>query len=171
MNGLAAMSPRIALIAAMGNDRVIGVDNRLPWHLPADLKHFKGLTLGKPVLMGRRTFESIGRPLPERRNIVVTRDADFRPEGVIVASSIDEALARAAPASEIMVIGGASFYAQMLPRAQRLYLTLVHGNFEGDAYFPAWDARQWEQVERQDFPCDETGNPSYSFVTLDRRTN
>lgn len=171
MNSSSAMSPRIALIAAMGTNRVIGIDNRLPWYLPADFKHFKALTLGKPVLMGRRTFESIGRPLPGRHNIVVTRDPNFRPSGVTVVSSIEEALEQAAPASETMVIGGASFYEQMLPRANRLYLTLVHGDFEGDAYFPAWDAPQWEQVERQDCPPDGSGGPSYSFVTLDRRAN
>lgn len=170
MSDTPALSPRIALIAAMGNNRVIGIDNRLPWYLPADFKHFKELTLGKPVLMGRRTFDSIGRPLPGRRNIVVTRDPNFRAEGVIVVTTLEEALAQAAPAPEIMVIGGASFYEQMLPRAQRLYLTFVHGDFEGDAYFPAWDGQQWKEVERQDYPADEAGNPSYSFVTLDRRT-
>lgn len=162
-------APWIALIAAMGNHRVIGIENRLPWYLPADFKHFKELTLGKPVLMGRRTYDSIGRPLPGRRNIVVTRDPRFRPEGVTVVSTIVEALAQAAPAPEIMVIGGASFYEQMLPRAHRLYLTFVHGDFEGDAYFPAWDTQEWEELERQDFPADDSGSPGYSFVTLGRR--
>lgn len=171
MTSASAMTSRIALIAAMGNDRVIGINNRLPWHLPADFKHFKALTVGKPVLMGRRTFESIGRPLPGRRNIVVTRDPNFRPEDAIVVSSIDEALAQAAPAPEVMVIGGASFYKQMLPRAQRLYLTFVHGQFEGDAYFPAWSAQEWKEIERQDYPADGAEDLSYSFVTLERRAS
>lgn len=170
MSSASGMASRVALIAAMGNDRVIGINNRLPWHLPADFKHFKALTIGKPVLMGRRTFESIGRPLPGRRNIVVTRDTRFQPEGAIVVPSIDEALARAAPAPEIMVIGGASFYEQMLPRAQRLYLTFVHGAFEGDAYFPPWSTQEWKEIERQDHPA-EGGDLSYSFVTLERRSN
>ena len=159
----------ISLIAAMGKDRVIGIDNRLPWRLPADMKHFRALTLGKPVLMGRKTFDSIGKPLPGRTNIVVSQDPDFQPEGVTVARSIAEALAAGREADEIMVIGGASFYAQLLPRAQRLYLTEIHQEFAGDAFFPAWDPRQWREIERDDHAADGDNIYPYSFITLARR--
>lgn len=148
---------------------MIGVDNRLPWRLPADMKHFRALTLGKAVLMGRKTFESIGKPLAGRTNIVVSRDRGFRPEGVRVAHSIEEALALARDQDEIMVIGGASFYAQLLPRAQRLYLTEIHHDFAGDAFFPAWQSEEWRETARDDHAPDD-GNPyPYSFITLERR--
>ncbi|HEY5790823.1 MAG TPA: dihydrofolate reductase, partial [Gammaproteobacteria bacterium] len=128
---------QLALIAALDRNRLIGRDNALPWHLPADLQHFKRLTLGKPVLMGRRTWESLGRPLPGRHNIVLSRDPAFRAEGATVVGSLDAALEAAGDAAEAMVIGGAAFYATMLPRARRLYLTEVDGEFDGDAWFPA----------------------------------
>ena len=159
----------ISLIAAMGKDRVIGIDNRLPWRLPADMKHFRALTMGKPVLMGRKTFDSIGKPLPGRTNIVVSQDPDFHPEGVTVARSIAEALTAGRDAEEIMVIGGASFYAQLLPRAQRLYLTEIHQEFHGDAFFPAWDPREWREIERDDHVADGDDTFPYSFITLARR--
>lgn len=148
---------------------MIGIENRLPWHLPADMKHFRALTLGKAVLMGRKTFESIGKPLADRINIVVTQDRQFRPEGVKVAHSIDEALTLASDQEEIMVIGGASFYAQLLPRAQRLYLTEIHQAFPGDAFFPAWDEGAWRETAREDHEPDDANPHPYSFVTLERR--
>jgi dihydrofolate reductase len=159
----------ISLIAAMGNDRVIGIENRLPWRLPADMKHFRALTMGKPVLMGRKTFESIGKPLPGRTNIVVTQDRHFLPQGVRVAHSIAEALTLAENADEVMVIGGASFYAQLLPRAQRLYLTQIHHDFAGDAFFPAWKAQEWREIQRDDHGPDDDNPYPYSFVRLERR--
>ncbi len=159
----------LSLIAAMGNDRVIGIENRLPWRLPADMKHFRALTMGKPVLMGRKTFDSIGKPLPGRTNIVVTQDRNFQPTGVSVAHSIDEALAAGAGAEEIMVIGGASFYAQLLPRAQRLYITEIHHTFPGDAFFPAWNPAEWREIRRDDHAPDNDNPYPYSFVTLARR--
>ena len=159
----------ISLIAAMGKDRVIGIANRLPWRLPADMKHFRALTLGKPVLMGRKTFDSIGKPLPGRTNIVVSQDPDFQPEGVTVARSVAEALAAGREADEIMVIGGASFYAQLLPQAQRLYITEIHHAFAGDAFFPAWDPREWREIERDDHAADGDNIYPYSFITLARR--
>jgi dihydrofolate reductase len=162
--------PRIALVAAMGQDRVIGVGNRLPWRLPADMKHFRTLTVGKTVLMGRKTFESIGKPLAGRANVVVTQDRLFHAEGVRVAHSIDEALALAADETEVMVIGGASFYAQLLPRAERLYLTEIHQRFAGDAFFPAWDPAAWRETAREDHGPDHANPYAYSFVTLERRT-
>ena len=159
----------VSLIAAMGYRRVIGIDNRLPWRLPADMKHFRALTMGKPVLMGRKTFDSIGKALPGRLNIVVSQDPDFHPEGVTVARSIAAALAAGDTAEEMMVIGGASFYAQLLPRAQRLYITEIHHDFPGDAFFPAWNADEWREVERKDHDADGVNLHPYSFVTLERR--
>ena len=161
----------ISLIAAMGNNRVIGIDNRLPWRLPADMKHFRAITMGKPVLMGRKTFESIGKALPGRANIVVTQDRHFHSDGVSVAHSIEEALAMAETAgtTEVLVIGGASFYAQFLPKAQRLYITEIHNDFQGDAFFPAWEPAEWREVQRYDHAPDGDNAYAYSFVTLERR--
>jgi len=158
----------ISLVAAMGNGRVIGIENRLPWRLPADMKHFRTLTMGKPVLMGRKTFESVGKPLAGRTNIVVTQDKTYQPIGVKVAHTIDEALAIAGEAQEVMVIGGASFYMQLLPRAQRLYLTEIHHDFAGDALFPAWDSAEWHEVHRDNHAPDGDNAYPYSFVTLER---
>ena len=161
---------RIALIAAMTDDRVIGVENRLPWKLPADMKWFRKHTLGKPIVMGRKTFESFGaKPLPERRNIVITRDPDYRAEGALVVHSVDEALQAAGDAEEVMIIGGASFYEQMLPRADRLYLTFVHANLTGDAWFPAFDPADWQEVYREDRPADAKNPHDISFVILERK--
>lgn len=159
----------ISLIAALNDERVIGINNALPWHLPADLRHFKQITLGKPVLMGRKTFESIGKPLPGRVNIVVTSDRNFAAAGCTIAHSIDEALRLARDHAEVMIIGGATFYAQMLPQAQRMYLTFVHANdIAGDAFFPAWPAGQWQEIAREDHLADANNRYPYSFVTLER---
>jgi dihydrofolate reductase len=160
----------IAIVVAMAENRVIGRNNRLPWHLPADLRHFKQLTLGKPVLMGRRTHESIGRPLPERTNIVVTRDRTYTAPGCVVAHSLENALEAAAGCAEAMVIGGTELYQQLLPRADRIYLTLVHAEFEGDAVFPELPPAEWREVERTDCPPDEKNPWPYSFVRLERVT-
>jgi dihydrofolate reductase len=160
----------IAIVVAMTEDRVIGCDNRLPWHLPADLRHFKQLTLGKPVLMGRKTHESIGRPLPERTNIVVTRDRTYSAPGCIVAHSLESALEAAPGCAEVMVIGGTELYRQLLPRATRIFLTLVHAEFEGDAFFPELAAGAWREVERRDYPADKKNCCPYSFVRLERLT-
>lgn len=159
---------RLSMIAAMGRNRVIGIGNKLPWRMPADLKHFKALTLGKPVIMGRKTYDSIGRPLPGRVNIVVTRGDDFSPAGVIVCRSLDEALAAASGAEEAMVIGGASFYEQCLPRAERLYLTVIEHDFAGDAWFPEYDVAQWHVIESEAHPGDPENPHPYRFVTLER---
>ena len=159
---------QLALIAALDRNRLIGRDNALPWHLPADLQHFKRLTLGKPVLMGRRTWESLGRPLPGRRHIVLSRDPAFRAEGATVVGSLDAALEAAGDAAEAMVIGGAAFYATMLPRARRLYLTEVDGEFDGDAWFPALDPAQWREVARECHAADAKNAHGYCFVTLER---
>ncbi len=167
--------PRLVLVAAIAENGVIGRDGGMPWHLPGDLRHFKHTTLGKPVIMGRRTFDSIGRkPLPGRPNIVLTRDKNFRAEGVTVAATLDEALevARAeatkSQAEEIAIIGGSTLYEEALPRADRLYLTEVHASPKGDARFPAFNRADWHEVAR-DGPHREAGEDfGYSFVTLDR---
>lgn len=162
--------PRIALIAAQAENHVIGLDNQMPWHLPEDLQYFKKVTLGKPVIMGRKTFESIGRPLPGRTNIVITRQSNWSSEGVSVASSLDAALELAEKESpdELMVIGGAQIYAEALPSAQRIYLTQIHKVIDGDAWFPALED-DWRQVSRQD-GHSEKQNLGYSFLTFDRVT-
>lgn len=160
----------ISIIAAMDENRTIGIENRLPWRLPADLQYFKKVTLNKPVLMGRKTWDSIGRPLPGRRNMVVTRDSSFHPDGCEVFYSVDDALSAARGAVEIMVIGGASFYAQLLPRAQRLYITLLRGeHFHGDAHFPAWSSEEWQQIWREDHQRDEKNPYDYSFIVYERQ--
>ena len=158
----------ISIIAAIDRNRLIGVENRLPWRLPADLRHFKRVTMGKPILIGRKTYESIGRPLPGRHNIVVTRDRDFSVEGCTVVSSIERTLAAAGPYPELVVIGGASFYGQLMPVAQRIYLTLIDAEFEGDTFFPVYQPTEWKEVSRDDFQPDEENPYPYSFVVLER---
>jgi len=160
----------VSLIWAMADNRVIGIENRLPWKLPADMKWFRSQTMGKPIVMGRLTFESFGaKPLPGRRNLIVSRNPDYRAEGAEVFDSLEAALAAAAEDEEVMVIGGASLYAQALPHADRLYMTLVHTALEGDAHFPDVDMAQWQEVERTDSVADEKNPYPYSFVILQRR--
>lgn len=154
----------------MSDNRVIGKNNALPWRLPADMKWFRKNTMGKPVVMGRKTCDSIGKPLPGRANIIVTRDTGFQAEGCQVVYSIDEAIKVAtAEQDEVMIIGGASFYEQILSRTDRLYLTLIHESFDGDAMFPEFDQDDWQEVERNDHKPDEDNPYSYSFVILDRK--
>lgn len=162
---------KISMIAAMAHDRVIGKDNQMPWHLPADLAHFKRVTLGKPVLMGRKTFESIGRPLPGRRNLVISRNPDYQVEGIEVVGSVEAALALLAGSSveELMVIGGGHLYAEMLPSADCLYLTRIDLAVEGDTRFPAFDDGQWQRVDCESHPADERNPHPYSFETWLRR--
>ncbi len=160
--------PLISLVVAVAENGVIGDRGGLPWHLPADLGHFKRLTMGKPVLMGRKTFESIGRPLPGRRNIVITRQPDWRRAGVLVAHSFDEAVRLAGPAPEVMVIGGAQVYAEALSQAQRIHLTRVHARPAGDTRFPDIDDGQWEEIASRHHPA-EGDLPACTFVTLERR--
>lgn len=158
----------ISLIAAMDQNRLIGRDNGLPWRLPNDLKFFKRTTLGKIVLMGRKTWESLGRPLPQRDNWVLTRDPAFAAEGCRVFHRLEDAVA-AAGERELVVIGGAELYRQTLPQTQRLHLTEVHGQFEGDAWFPALDPGQWRELSREDHPADAQHPCAYSFVCYERR--
>ena len=158
---------KISLIAAMAEDRVIGKDNDMPWHLPADLQHFKRVTLGKPVIMGRKTFESIGRPLPGRKNIVITRSQNWTSNGVEVVNSPDNALKLVKDAEEVMIIGGGNIYRQFLSLADTLYLTFIDLKVEGDTQFPDWKQfGSWAEIERQDFAADEKNPHPYQFVTL-----
>lgn len=158
-----------AVVAATEND-VIGRDNGMPWHLPADLKHFKDVTLGSPVLMGRKTFEAIGRPLPGRRNLVLSRDATFAPPGVEVVRSLDEAIGLAGDVPELMVIGGAALYALALPRIERVHLTRLHMRVDGDAYFPMLPPSEWREVSRSERrPADERNACDMTFLVLERR--
>ena len=160
---------KISLISAMGKNRVIGIDNSLPWKLPADMKWFREQTMGKPIVMGRKTFESFGaKPLPGRTNIILTKDTEYQAADCIVAHSIDEAIDAAQNAAEIMIIGGASFYTQTLPTADRLYLTEIHHEFAGDSWFPDFNQDEWQETQRIDCHADEKNNYDYSFVTLDR---
>jgi dihydrofolate reductase len=159
---------KISIIAAMSTNRVIGLNNALPWRLSADLKRFKQLTMGHCVLMGRNTYESIGRPLPGRTIIVLTHQKDYAPPGVLVAHSLDQALAMAS-GDELFIAGGEQIYQQILPLADRLYLTIIDGEFAGDAYFPAYDESNWQLIseERHD-PTD--ANPySYRFLVYERK--
>lgn len=159
----------ISIIAAMDNNRLIGSENGLPWHLPADFKHFKAVTLGKPVVMGRKTFESIGRPLPGRKNIVVSRSG-FQADGVVTVASIEAALAEVSDVEEVMIIGGANFYQQMISKAQRMYLTHVDADCKGDAWFPEFDQSEWEEVGAQFIEADEHNNYNFTISTYQRRT-
>jgi len=146
---------RISLIAAMSRNRVIGKDGQLPWHLPGDLAFFKKMTRGKPIIMGRKTCESLGRPLPGRKNIVLTRDPGFVADGFVLVADPEAALAAATPAEEVMICGGSSIYALFLPRADRLILTLVDAEVEGDTFFPEFDQTDWREVERGEHGTDD----------------
>lgn len=161
--------PRLELVVAAARNGVIGRDNGLPWRLPADLAHFKRVTLGYPILMGRRTWESIGRPLPGRQNIVLTRDPSFRAPGASVVHSLAEARAAAAGAERLMVIGGAELYRACLAEAEVVHLTEVDAEIEGDARFPPWRREDWQEVWREAHAADERHAYPYSFVTLRRR--
>jgi len=157
----------ISLIAAMDKNRLIGANNGLPWHLPADFSHFKKVTMNKPIVMGRKTFESIGKPLPGRQNIVISRSG-FSAQGVTVVDSIDAALAAAKNADEIMIIGGASFYKQMIDRADRMYLTYVDAECEGDAWFPEFNLDDWRVVSERQYLADEKNNYNFKIITYQR---
>lgn len=159
---------RLSLIVAMDENRLIGCDNDLPWRLPNDLRHFKQVTMGKPIIMGRKSFESIGKPLPGRQNIVLTRDSTWQAEGCTVVTSLDAALAAAGDAEELMVIGGAQIYTQALDKADRVYLTYVHGSFEGDTWFPELATDQWREMSREKHPADERNAWPHSFAVLER---
>ena len=161
------------MIAAMAKDRVIGKDNAMPWHLPADLRHFKQTTLGKPVVMGRKTYESIGKALPGRLNIVVTRDPDYRLDDAEVVTSCEAALQvvelQQVDSEEVMIIGGGTIYQHFLPRCHRLYLTFIDLDVKGDTHFPDYQAiGKWHPISSEPHPADEKNPWPYEFVTLDK---
>jgi dihydrofolate reductase len=159
----------VSLITAMDRNRLIGSNNQLPWHLPADFAHFKSVTMGKPIIMGRKTYESIGRPLPGRTNIVLSRDTATSFEGVECVNSFEQALALVPEAEEIMVIGGSTIYELLLPKADRLYLTYVDAEFAGDAWFPEFDKNQWIEIESELREADENNIYDCLFVTLEKK--
>lgn len=164
--------PRISFVVAIDKNRVIGANGRLPWRLPDDMRRFRELTMGKPVLMGRKTYESIPqrfRPLPGRHNIVLTRSRDYAAPGCTVVHTVEAGVAAATGAEELMVIGGASLYTALLPRADRLYLTLVEAEVEGDTHFPPIRPSAWREVARKAHPADERHAYPFTFVVLERR--
>ena len=159
---------KISIIVAAARNNVIGRDGELPWRLPEDLKRFKQLTSGKPVIMGRLTYESIGKPLPDRKNIVLSTRNGLKIDGCDVVDTPDAAIRLAGGAEEVMVIGGGGVYSQMLPMADRIYMTRINATVDGDTFFPEINDNEWQVVDRVDFPEDESRQFDFSFVTLDR---
>lgn len=164
-------TPTLSAIVAMASNRVIGNRNKLPWHLPADLKHFKAITTGHTIVMGRKTYESIGRPLPNRTNIILTRDANYHVAGCEISTDIEKTLQAHHAEPEVFIIGGAEIYKQLLPRITRIYLTLVHHDVVGDAYFPELNKQEWQETAREDHAADAENKYEYSFITLQKKPN
>lgn len=160
---------KISIIVAAAANNVIGRDNAMPWHLPEDLRRFKELTIGKAILMGRRTHESIGKALPNRRNIILSRDPAFTAPGCEVVASVEEALDLVKGEAELMVIGGYAVYKKLFPQTQRVYLTRIHSIIEGDTLFPSLETSEWNLVEREDLLANDEREYSFSFLVLDRR--
>lgn len=160
----------VSLIAALANNHVIGKNNQLPWYLPADLKYFKQITLGKPIIMGRKTYESMGKPLPGRHNIVVTRDPNYQLSHCTVVNSLDAAITAGDSSEEIIIIGGAEIYQQALAVVDRMYITYVNTDIDGDTFFPKWDTTAWHEVSREDFSPNGNNKYNYSFCTFERNT-
>lgn len=158
---------KIAVIVAMASNRAIGLNNQIPWHLSADLKKFKAITMGCPILMGRKTHESIAKPLPGRSNIIISRNPHYRAKGCLVFSRVEAALDACQQHDEIFVIGGASLYESMLPRADSIYLTQINKAFKGDVFFPFIDKRDWKEVAREDIKDDASVDFSYSFIKFE----
>ena len=161
------MKKTLTLIAAMGKNRAIGLDGRMPWHLPAELQHFKKTTMGKTIVMGRKTFQAIGRPLPGRQNIVVSRNPDFHADGIDLAASLDDAAAMS-QSDEVMIIGGGQLYALALPTATRMVLTLIDLEPEADTWFPEWDDAEWSLVSEEHCPINDGNELAYRIVELRR---
>ena len=161
------MQQTITLIAAMGKNRAIGLNGRMPWHLPAELQHFKQATMGKTIVMGRKTWQSIGRPLPGRQNIIISRNPDFSATGAEVCASLP-AVVEIAQTDEIMVIGGGQLYELALPLARRLILTMIDIEPQADTWFPEWDDKQWQQTAERYFEADESNKLAYRIVDLTR---
>ena len=160
----------ISIIAAITKNNVLGKDNKMPWHLPAELQYFKKVTLGKPVIMGRKTFESIGRPLPGRENIVITRQVDFTPTGVTIKHDLQSAINYVKDIEEVMIIGGANLYQQAINFADKMYLTVIDFECEGDVFFPTWDDEQWNIIKKETHKADEQNKHDFVTVILERIT-
>lgn len=158
----------VSLIAAMAKDRVIGRENAMPWHLPADFQHLKRITMGKPIVMGRKTCESLGKPLPGRRNVVISRQHDFVREGFEVFHGLEDAMYALSDEPEVIIFGGQALYEHAMPHVTRMYLTFIDLDVSGDAFFPAWDEGAWHEVERSAHEPDEKNKHAYTFVTLER---
>ena len=158
----------LSIIVAVADNGVIGSGNQLPWRLPDDLKRFKALSLGKPIVMGRKTYDSIGRPLPGRLNVVISRRPGLEIPGCTVVTSIDEAIAAAQPAPEVVIVGGADIYRQVLPQVQIIHLTRVHANVAGDVLFPQLQEHEWREVAKEYHPADERHAHAFTFSTLER---
>lgn len=161
------MKKSLTLIAAMGKNRAIGLDGRMPWHLPAELQHFKKATMGKAIVMGRKTWQAIGRPLPGRQNIVVSRNPEFHAEGVDLATSLADAVAMS-QSDEVMIVGGGQLYALALPLANRMVLTLIDIEPEADTWFPEWDEREWSRTSERCFPVDDENELAYRIIEFNR---
>jgi dihydrofolate reductase len=159
---------KLSIIVAMDQNRVIGNNDSLPWHISADLKNFKKITMGKPIVMGRKTHESIGRPLPGRENIIITRDKTYQAEGCTVLNNIDEIFEHCKDVEEVMITGGSEIYKHTLDQAIRLYLTEVHTEVEGDTFFPEFNQSEWNEISREAFKADEKNDFDYSFILLER---
>jgi len=159
---------KLAIIVATDEQGLIGKDNDLPWKLSADLQYFRRVTMGKPLIMGRNTHESIGRALPGRKNIIVTKNKAYQTEACTVVHSIKDALVACDQAEEVMVMGGASLYKQLLPTADKLYLTQVHASLVGDTWFPAWNKNEWSEIKREDYLADEKNDYAYSFIVYEK---
>ena len=160
---------QLSIIVAMNKNQVIGKDGALPWHISSDLKNFKKITMGKPILMGRKTHESIGKPLPGRENIILTENKDYFSEGCVVKHTLDEALLYCEKVPEVMVMGGATLYEQTLNKAEKLYITEVVASVDGDIFFPEYDRSQWLEISRDSFKADENNEYDYSFMVLERK--
>tara|TARA_R110002111_G_scaffold236825_2_gene298150 strand:+ start:248 stop:745 length:498 start_codon:yes stop_codon:yes gene_type:complete len=160
---------KLAIIVATDERSLIGKDNDLPWKLSADLQYFRKITMGKPLIMGRRTHESIGRPLPGRKNIIITNDLAYHAAGCIVTHSIQQAFEACEGAEEVMIMGGASLYRQCLPLADTIYLTQVQAQLDGDTWFPDWDKQQWHEVSKEMHLADEKNEYPYSFIVYERK--
>jgi len=159
----------ISIIVAASHNNVIGKDNQLIWRLSADLKRFKALTTGHHIIMGRKTFDSIGKPLPNRTSIIITHQTDYKAEGCIVVNSLEEALAKVPADQEAFVIGGGTIYKEAIDKADKLYLTLVHGKFDGDTFFPKLDSKKWESLKREDHMPDAKNEHAYSFIDYKKK--
>jgi len=164
------MDKTLTLIAAMGKNRAIGLEGRMPWHLPAELQHFKKATMGKSIVMGRKTWQAIGRPLPGRQNIVISRNPGFHAEGVDLAASLEDAAAMS-NSDEVMIIGGGQLYALALPLAQRMVLTLIDIEPEADTWFPEWDDKEWSQTSEDHFPIGDDNKLAYRIIELSRASS